>query len=442
MRPRYVKTVIALGVLGLAGAVPAVAPVLGASGPTPVLSGLISPRIVTAQQGHARFLVGARLSVPARFVVRITRTATNRVMKTVTSAGVHRAGRVFLLVQATDSRGYQLPAGAYTVFLGATGAHGRNARGHSYALTLTYTAPRGVLDWYTIPNDADIRSSLGLHTSLGQVVAAVQPGSSAAAAGIVRGDVITTINGTAVATPGGLARATRTLPANTPVTIELLRGIVPMTTTLSAPPDWSAVPDLGPQLGAAAATKAFAYGDALATYDIGTGNIPAATKIIAGWSKANAATATAQMARAQLLAAEHNPPGALAFWSRALATDGGLSQAAFGLGIAENGVGNDPAAANAFMRAATLDPASAADPAYAALALEQAHLPYLALGPAASAISIDPSDPNALAAAGIAAIETGRRGAGVPILERGLLLTDDPARAQLLITTFLEPSVP
>ncbi len=442
MRCRYVKTVVALGVLGLAGAAPAAAPVLGASGPTPVLTGLISPRTVTAQQGHARFLVGARLSVPARFVVRITRVATNRVIKTVTTAGVHRAGRVFLLVQATDGRGYQLPPGAYTVFLGATSAHGRNARGHSYALTLTYTSPRGVLDWDTIPNDADIRTSLGLHTSVGQVVAAVPPGSPVAAAGIMRGDVITKLNGIPVTTPGGLARATRTLPASTPVPVELLRASVLVTTALSAPPDWTPLPDLATQLGAAAATKAFGYGYALASYDIAIGNIPAATKIIAAWSKTNAASATAQMARAQLSAAEHNPSGALAFWSRALATDGALSQAAFGLGIAEDAVGNDPAAANAFLRAAALDPASAADPAYAALALEQAHLPFLGLGPAGSAISIDPSDPNALAAAGIADIQTGRRAAGVATLQRGLLLTDDPARAQFLITTFLEPAVP
>ena len=433
---------LAFGVAALAGTLVAAPLVDAATGPTPVLSALISPRRVTAQQGHARFLVGARLSVPARFIVKITRTSNRRVMKTVTTAGIHKAGRVFLLVQATDSRGYQLPPAAYTVFIGATGAHGRNARGHSYALTLTYTAPRGMLDWYAVPNDADIRASLGLHTSVGQVVAAVHPGSALAVAGIRRGDVITRVNGIDATTPGGFARAVRQLPANIPVRIEILRGVNPITVTVTTPPDWNAISDLAPQLGAAAATKAFGYAYALVSYDVAVGNLTAAAQIMGGWSKASAATATAQLAHAQLAAAEHNPSSALAFWSRALALNGTLSQAAFGEGIAYNAMANEPAAANAFARAAALDPQSSADPAYQALALEQAHLPQLALSAAAAAVSLDPTNPDALAAQGIGQIQTAQRTTGVATLERGLVLTDDPGRAQFLITTFLEPAVP
>ena len=235
MRRTSVQTALALVVLGVAGTAAAAAPLAAASGPTPVLSALISPRLVTAQQGHARFLVGARLSIPARFVVRVARASDRRVMKTVTSTGIHRAGRAFVLVQATDGRGYQLPPGAYTVFVGAISARGRDARGHSYALTLSYTAPRGVLDWFTVPNDGDIRASLGLHTSVGQLVAAVHPGSAVAAAGIMRGDVVMKINGISVTTAGGFTRATRLLPANTPVPIELLRGLGVVTATLTAP---------------------------------------------------------------------------------------------------------------------------------------------------------------------------------------------------------------
>jgi hypothetical protein len=364
------------------------------------------------------------------------------VMKTLTSAGIHRAGRVFLLVQATDSRGYQLPPTTYTVFVGATGAHGRNARGHRYALTLSYTTPRGVFDWYTVPNDSDIRASLGLHTSVGQLVAAVHPGSAVATAGILRGDVIIKLNGMSVTTAGGFARATRLLPADTPVPIELLRGQSVVTATVTAPPDWTAVADETPQLRAAAATKAFGYGYALASYDIAIGDLPAAGKVIASWSGARGATATAQLAHAQLLAAEHNPPRALAFWSRALARDGALAQAAFGQGIAYDAMGNDPAAANAFARAASLDPLSAADASYQALALEQVQLPFLAIAPAAAAAAVDPTDPDALAAQGIAQIQTGQRPVGIPTLERGLVLTDDAARARFLISTFLEPSIP
>jgi tetratricopeptide (TPR) repeat protein len=142
------------------------------------------------------------------------------------------------------------------------------------------------------------------------------------------------------------------------------------------------------------------------------------------------------------MAAERRQPTALAYWTKALALNGALAQAAFGQGIAYDAMGNDPAAANAFARAARLDGASAADPAYQALALEQAHLPYLAIPPAGAAVSIDGTDPNALAAEGVALIQTGQRAVGVPALEHGVVLTDDPARAQLLISTFLEASVP
>ncbi len=263
-----------------------------------------------------------------------------------------------------------------------------------------------------------------------------------ATAGIMRGDVVMKVNGISVTTTGGFARATRLLPANTPVPIELLRGLSLVTATLTAPPDWTPVADETPQLRAAAAAKAFGYGYALASYEVAIGNLQAAAKVIASWSGASAATATAQLAHAQLLTAEHNPPRALAFWSRALARDGALAQAAFGQGIAYDAMGNDPAAANAFARAAALDPFSAAAAAYQALALEQGHLPFLAIDPAAAAAAADPTDPDALAAQGIAQIQTGRRLVGIPTLERGLLLTDDAARAQFLIRTFLEPSVP
>lgn len=442
MRRSCVKTSVAIGVLGLAGAAWTAAPLTAASGPTPVLAAVISPRVVVGQQGHARFLIGARLSIPARLVVRITRVSSRRVVKTVATAGIHRAGRVFLLVQATDGRGYQLPPGAYTVFVGATSARGRNARGHVAALSLTYTAPRGMLDWYTVANDADIRASLDLHTSIGQVVASVHPGSAPATAGIRRGDVITRLDGISVATPGGLARAMRLLPANTPVQVDLLRGLIAVTTSVTLPPDWIPVADQTPQLTAAAATKAVAYEYALAAYDIATGKLGSARKLLGGWSTTNAATATGQLAQAQLSAAERNPSRALADWTRALARDGTLSQAAFGQGIADDAMGNDPAAANAFAHAANLDPASAEDPANEAFALEQAHLPYLAAPAAQAAVAADPTDPDALAAQGIALIQTGHRAAGVPVLERALVLTDDPARAQLLIARFLEPSVP
>jgi hypothetical protein len=442
MNRRTVTVAIAAGGLIVSGAAASIVPAMAATGPTPVVSSILVPRSVTAQQGHARFLVGARLSVASRLVVRVTRVSNHRLMKTVTTSGYHRAGRVFLLIQATDNQGYQLPASAYTVFIGATTPGGRNAKAHAVPLTLSYTAPRGMLDWYTIPNTTFVRGNLGLHMTGGQVVAAVHPGSAVAQAGIARGDVIEAINGVSAGSPGGFQRAMRLLPAGVPVPVVLLRGITTVTTTLTAPPDWVPGSNLASPMAQAAATKRFAYAYAVATYDISVGKLLQAGRIIGTWKGANGTRSLAQMARAQLAVAQHRQAAALAFWIRAYRADNAQSQAAFGEGLAYDALGNDTSAAEAFAVAGSRDPGSAAAPAYAALALEQSHLPYLAVPFANRALAIDPTDANALAATGIAEIQTGQRAAGVGTLEQGIVQTDDGARAQLLMSRFLEPSVP
>jgi hypothetical protein len=442
MNRRRLTIAIAAGGLTLSGLTAAVVPALAATGPTPAVSSIVVPRIVSAQQGHARFLVGVRVSMTARLVVRITRVSNHRLMKTVTTSGYRRAGRAFLLIQATDNQGYQLPAGAYTVFIGATSPGGRNAAAHVVPLTLTYTSPRGMLDWYTIPNTTFVRANLGLHMTGGQVVVAVNPGSALANAGIVRGDVIEAINGVSTGSPGGFQRATRLLPAGAPVPVVLLRGVTTRTTSFTAPPDWLALSNLASPMAQAAATKRFAYGYAVATYDISVGKLLQAGRIIGTWKGANSTTSLAQMARAQLAVAQHRQSAALAFWIRAYRADNAQSLAAFGEGLAYDALGNDMSAAEAFAVAASRDPGSSEAPAYAALALEQSHLPYLAAPFAQRAVAIDATDPNALAATGIAEIQTGQRAAGVSTLERGIVETDDATRAQLLMSRFLEPAVP
>ncbi len=442
MNRRTMTVAIVAGGLTLSGAAAAIVPAAAATGPTPVLSSIVVPRIVTAQQGHARFLVGARLSTAARLVVRLTRVSNHRVMKTVTTSGFHRAGRVFLLIQATDTQGFQLPATTYSVFVGATSPGGRNAKAHTAPVTLTYTSPRGMLDWYTIPNTTFVRGNLGLHMTGGQVVVAVHPGSAVAKAGIVRGDVIESIDGVSTGSPGGFQRADRLLPAGTPVPVVLLRGITTLTKTLTAPPDWVATSNLASPMSQAAATKRFAYGFAVATYDISVGKLLQAGRIIGTWKGANSTTSLAQMARAQLAVARHQQSAALAFWIRAYRADNSQSLAAFGEGLAYDALGNDTSAAEAFAVAASRDPDSAPASAYAALALEQSHLPYLAAPFAKRAVAVDPTDPNALAATGIAQIQTGQRAVGVVSLERGIVQTDDATRAQFLVSRFLEPAIP
>lgn len=409
--------------------------------PTPKLTSLIIPTTVTAQQGHARFLVGVRTSIPAHIVVRITDLATKKLMKTIVESSLHKAGRVFVLVQATDTAGYQLPTGAFSIFVGATAADGHNASALTHTIHLVYARPRGVFDWFTVPVNTDIRSSASLHTSSGELVAAVVPGGWTAKAGIERGDVIERINGVSVLTPGALATALRLLPANTAVPVVLLRGTTTLTKHVTAPPDWTAIPSLSAPIAVAANTKLLAYSYAAVAYDVSIGNTAAAAKIISTWSKAQGATAQAQLAHAQLHAAVNEQAASLPYWENALAKNPRLSTAAFGEGVALDATGNDPSAANAFAHAASLDRADSSAPAYQALALEQARLPYLALDPARAAAAIDPLDPNALAAEGIAWMQTGSVATGVATLEKSLTLTDDATRAQQLITTYLEPAV-
>jgi hypothetical protein len=442
MESRRLKIAVATAAAGLAGLGVAVTLAPAATGPTPGLSSFAVPRTVVGQQGHARFLVGVRISKPARVVVRLTLVSNHHLLKTVTTGGIHKAGRVFLLVQATDNQGYQLPAAAYSIFVGASGTGGRNARSRTFPMQLTYTAARGILDWYTMPNGTAVRSSLGLRASTGQVVVAVHPGGALAKAGLARGDVVQSINGIDTGSPGGYARAIRLLPASTPVPIVVLRGTTPVTLTATLPPDWYTVSNLLSPIGQASATGRFAYNVALVDYDISIGRLTQATRIIRSWKGSNSGSTIAQQARAHLAVAQQHQQAALTFWSRALSADGSQSLAAFGQGLAYDALHNDPAAANAFARAAGIDPTSATAPAYQALALEQSHLPFLAVRPASDALAIDATDPNALAATGIAFVQTGQRALGITDLERGITLTDDPARAQLLISTFLEPSLP
>src|SRR5947208_3600362 len=78
-----------------------------ASGP-PVLSGLELSRTVDGQQGHARLLVGVRSSAPATFTIQIVGAAGETLMRTMTTAAVHPAGRAFILLDATTQQGYEV----------------------------------------------------------------------------------------------------------------------------------------------------------------------------------------------------------------------------------------------------------------------------------------------------------------------------------------------
>ena len=90
-------------------AAPAAKPCSGA----PTLSGLRLNKVVKAQQGHARFMLGLRSSCDAQVVVKLTNLKDKKVVRTITGPQDDRAGQVWFLVQAVTDQGYQLTPGAY-----------------------------------------------------------------------------------------------------------------------------------------------------------------------------------------------------------------------------------------------------------------------------------------------------------------------------------------
>jgi tetratricopeptide (TPR) repeat protein len=411
----------------------------------PRLSSLRLPRVATAQQGHAQILVGARTSAPARLRVQIVAAATRRLVRTVTAAETHAAGRVYFLIEATSERRYQLPAGVYEVTVQATDAQGRASNVLRGTVRLRLTEPRGRLDAYTVPLWPSLARQFGVPPG-GQLVAAVAPGGAAVAAGIRRGDVITSLGGISVATPGGLARALRALPAGRAVPVELVRDGRPLPGQITPKPDWEPVADLGRSLAVVVRrdpTK-LAYAYAYARQQAEAGDPAAARRTLEGWRPAWRVSAAAHLLSGDLLYAENETKQALGAYNRARAADPDLTAAHVGRGLALAARGRAPQAAAAFARAAALDPADASVQALRAYALLRAGKENAdrALDAANRAVALDRRNEEGHIARGLALLALGRRADGVVALRRGLLLLSDPDRARQIIRDSLEPNDP
>ena len=189
----------------------------------PAIDSLRMPAVVSAQQGHARFLVGVRLATPSRLTIQVVAVAGGKVVKTVTDAAARPAGRHYVRLEATDDSGFQLLQGSYRIRLQATDDAGQVSAALEAPFQLKLTPPRGRFDAYTLPLWRAFRRQSG-ETVDGQLVAVVGIKSAVAAAGLRRGDVITSIAGRSVAGPGAWSTALRALPANTGVTIEYVRA--------------------------------------------------------------------------------------------------------------------------------------------------------------------------------------------------------------------------
>lgn len=412
-----------------------------AAGP-PVLRNLKLASTITARQGHARFLVGVRLSTPAKVIVQVTALKGNQLVKTITSPATENPGRVYVMVEATNNQNFQLPEGRYRVTVQATDAQNRTAKPLERVVTLTLTTPRGRLDADLVPLWTPLARSLGLPVGKGTLVGALAPRGDMIKAGLRRSDVITAINGKPTLSSGQLAVALRALPATTPVTIDFRRGSDTRSATLGAPADWNPAPDLSSAYAVILKRnpKQLAAAVQAALYQAKIGKPDVAQKLYAAWPASWKAMAPGQFVAAKIAERQKDATRALGAYNRALQRDPRMSEAAFGRGLSFNTLGKDAYAAQAFQQAFQLDPGDPSAGAFQAFSLIRADRNAESLAPANAAAALDTDYADGLIAQGIAQIRTGHVARGVVALRQGLVLTDDGARSQQIIDEYLEPN--
>ncbi|HMN99356.1 MAG TPA: PDZ domain-containing protein [Miltoncostaeaceae bacterium] len=412
-----------------------------AAGP-PKLSSLRLPAVVSAQQGHARFLVGIRLSVPAKLTVQVLSSA-GKVVQAKTDATARKAGRAYIRVEAVDTRGFQLLQGAYTLRIQAADDQGRTSPAVEGPFRLRLTTPRGLFDAYTVPLWRAFQRQVGT-TTPGQLVAVVGPKGVVATAGLRRGDVITSLNGTAVAQPGAWQTALRGLPAEKAVEIQYLRKGQAVTASLQPKPDWEAAPDYAKSLAVAVKRdpRVLAYAVAQVRQLIDAAKLADAKGLIDEWPAAWRTSAPGQLVQGDLEAKAGRWKQALGAYNRARKKDATLAAAEFGRGLALSELKKTNPSIVAFGAAATLDPTDASAFGFRAYALLQAGRDADAVVAARQAVALDSRYADAFLPFGIALIATGDKPAGVKALRRGLVLLEEPDRADQLITQHLDPTDP
>ncbi len=443
---------VALSLLALSPAValaqaPApAAPTTPTTPATPAAPGLDSlrmPKIVTAQQGHARFLVGVRLATPAKLTVQVLARPSGTLMQSTTDPRARRAGRAYLRVEAVDSRGFQLLKGNYTIRIQATDAQGRVSPAVEAPFTLRLTAPRGRFTGYTIPLWRAFQRQAGT-TAAGQLVTVVGPRTPLATAGIRRGDVITSLNGVEVGSPGAWAAAVRGLPADKEVPVELVRDGAPLTLPLRPGPDWEAVPDY--ERSFAVATRREPRDIALAVarvrHLVETGKVAEARTLMAGWPRSWRTSAPGQLVAAEAEGRRGRWKQALGAYTRARKADPSMAAAEFGRGLALSELDRTAPSAVAFGAAGRLDPADPAAAGFRAYALLALDRGAEAIAEAQRAVRLDVRYADGFLPLGIGLLAAGDRAGGVRMLRRGLILLEEPERAGRLIAQHLDPTDP
>lgn len=409
----------------------------------PTLDSLRLPKVVSAQQGHARFLVGVRVSTAAKLTVQVIRARDDKIVQTATEATARRAGRAYLRIEGVDDSGFQLLQGPYRLRIQAADADGRLSRPVESRFRLRLTPPRGLFDAYTVPLLPTFRRQAGTDTP-GQLVAVVGPKGTVAAAGIRRGDVITAVDGRSVATTGGWSAAMRALAANKPATVDMVRRGQAMSVQVTPKPDWEKAPDYATALSVAVrrAPADMAYSFAQARQLVESGKLVDAQALIDGWRASWGESAAGQLVQADLLAKQVRWKQALGAYNRARARDATLAAAELGRGIALSKLGQDRPSLAAFTAAARLDPADPAAAGFRAYALLQEDRVPEAVAAGQTAVTLDPRYADAFLPLGIALLAAGDKANGVKALRRGLVLLEEPERADRLIRAHLQRADP
>lgn len=409
----------------------------------PELSSLRLAETVTAQRGHARFLVGARLSEPAaEIVVQVSSASTDRLVRTARVA-TQPAGRAYLAVEGVSDSGFQLPAGPYRVSVRARDGAGGLSNELAQTFRLRLTAPRGRLDAYTIPVWPPFARQLGAQRD-GQLVAAVAPGGAAVAAGLRRGDVIIAIGGRRVTTAGSMLGIRRALLAQRPIAVRFVRNGTARTATVTLAPDWTPAAEYAASLRIATTREpqAFAWAYARLADLIESGELESGRELIDAWPASWSNSGPGQLLLGELLFAEGKRGPALGAFTRARTRDPQMAPAAFGRGLVYDAQNRVPPAQTAFATAGMLDARDPIAPAFEAYVLIGAERFPEALAAADRAVKLDPRFADAHIPRGIALLKSGQTPPGLIALRRGLLDLADVERVQRLIDEHLEPADP
>ncbi len=413
-----------------------------ASGP-PALTSLRLARTVRAQRGHARFLVGIRTSVAAQIIIRVSAASSGELLKTVQASESHPAGRAYFLVDATDDDGFQLPSGAYRVEVQATSETTGTSEPVRSSFRLRLARGRGRFDAYTIPLWKVLTRTSGL-SGTGQLVAVVAPRGAAAKAGIRRGDVLVSLNGRPIDSPGSLVAAQRALPAGREVPVVVTRAGERLELRMTPPPDWETAPSYDRSLRVATRRdpKSLALAAAAVRERIEADEAESAERLLAGWPRSWRASAVGHLLAGEMLTAEGRHKPALGAYNRARKRDPNIEAASFGRGVALAALKRPGDSVGAFGAAERLDPKDAAAAAFRAYVLLRIDRGEEAVQAAQRSIRIDPRYADAHLPHGIAQLALENRAAGVRGLRTGLLLLDDEERAARLIARHLEPTDP